>query len=286
HKRQAFVAPDSKIHGIVAKCADNTWETIRIDVAFPVLHGLYGEDGTVQGLFKLACIPFVGCGVSASAVCMDKAIAKALCDAYQIPQSKWDSALVSDLRDEDGSFFAHLEEHLGYPIFVKPANAGSSVGITKVKNREELKQAVKTAAEHDNKLVFEENLVGHEVECAVLGNENPVASCCGEIRPCNEFYDYNAKYLANRTELDIPAKLPKEESEKVRREAVRAFKLLGCKGMTRMDFFVCENGDVLLNEPNTIPGFTAISMYPKLFEAVGTSYSDLLEKLLQLAMGE
>lgn len=282
--RSAFISPDSSVHGIVVLSPDRPVETIRVDVVFPVLHGLYGEDGTVQGLLTLARIPFVGCQVAASAVCMDKAITKALCDAYQIPQAKWDAVRMTDLKDDAKAIVERLEKHLGYPMFVKPANAGSSVGITKAVDRETLYQAIELAAAHDHKLVFEESVSGREIECAVLGNEEPVASCCGEIKPCNEFYDYNAKYLAGRTELVIPAELPKETTERVRQTAVRAFRLLGCRGMTRMDFFVCADGTVLLNEPNTIPGFTSISMYPKLFEATGTTYGDLLESLLRLAM--
>ncbi len=280
----AFLSPDSQIHGIVAIHPDGKAETIRVDVVFPVLHGLYGEDGTIQGLLSLARIPFVGCGVSASAVCMDKALAKAICDAYQIPQAKWDSIRVNELKDNTPAIVDHLEAHLGYPMFVKPANAGSSVGISKAKDRKALYKAIETASVQDTKIVFEESIDGREVECAVLGNSDPVASCCGEIKPCNEFYDYSAKYLAGKTELDIPAKLPKEISEKVRALAVKAFRLFGCKGMTRMDFFVLADGTVYLNEPNTIPGFTSISMYPKLFEAGGTAYGELLATLLRLAM--
>lgn len=282
--RPAFIAPDSRVHGIVALSPDGRTETIRLDVVFPVLHGLYGEDGTVQGLLTLARIPFVGCGVAASAVCMDKAITKALCDAYEIPQAKWETVRVSELKDNGRAVVERLEAHLGYPMFVKPANAGSSVGISKATDRETLYKAIEAAAAHDRKLVFEEAVSGKEIECAVLGNEEPVVSCCGEIRPCNDFYDYNAKYLAGRTELVIPADLPRDVSERVRQIAVDAFRLLGCRGLTRMDFFVREDGTVLLNEPNTIPGFTSISMYPKLFEAGGTSYSELLETLLRLAM--
>lgn len=282
--RPAFISPDSNVHGIVVLGPDGRAETIRLDVVFPVLHGLYGEDGTIQGLLSLARIPFVGCGVAASAVCMDKAITKALCDAYQIPQAKWDAVRVTDLKNNGKAIVERLEKHLGYPMFVKPANAGSSVGISKATDRPSLYKAIETAAVHDRKLVFEESVSGQEIECAVLGNDEPIASCCGEIKPCNDFYDYDAKYLAGRTELVIPAALPKEAAERVRKTAVQAFQQLGCRGMARMDFFVLPDGRTLLNEPNTIPGFTSISMYPKLFEASGTAYGDLLERLLRLAM--
>lgn len=279
----AFVSPDAGTHGIVA-LRDGRAEVLPIDVAFPVLHGLYGEDGTVQGLFTLARIPFVGCGVLASAVCMDKAVAKALADAYGLPQAKWHSALAADLRRGDDAALLAAEQKLGYPLFVKPANAGSSVGVSKAHNRAELRAAIETAAAHDGKLVFEEAVTGREIECAVLGGKTPAASCPGEIMPCNEFYDYDAKYLAGRTELSIPADLPEETTARVRELALRAFDCYGCAGLTRMDFFVRKNGEVLLNEPNTIPGFTAISMYPKLFEASGIPYGALLEKLLRLAL--
>lgn len=284
--RSACIVPDSKVHGMVVLTSDGHVETIRLDVVFPVLHGLYGEDGTIQGLLSLARIPFVGCGVAASAVCMDKAITKALCDAYQIPQAKWDTVRVTELKDNEQAIVERLQKRLGYPMFVKPANAGSSVGISKASDRQSLCKAIETASAYDCKLIFEESVSGQEVECAVLGNEEPVASCCGEIKPCNEFYDYDAKYLAGRTELAIPADLPQEVAERVRKTAVEAFRLLGCRGLTRMDFFVLPDGNVLLNEPNTIPGFTSISMYPKLFEASGISYGDLLDKLLCLAMEE
>ena len=279
----AFVSPDAGTHGIVA-LRNGLAEVLPIDVAFPVLHGLFGEDGTVQGLFALARIPCVGCGVLASAVCMDKAVAKALADAYGLPQAKWHSALAKELQKDGDDALTEAERKLGYPMFVKPANAGSSVGVSKAHDRAELRAAVAAAAKHDGKLVFEEAITGREIECAVLGGEPPVASCPGEIMPCNEFYDYDAKYLAGRTELGIPADLPEETSARVRTLALRAFACYGCAGLTRMDFFVRENGEVLLNEPNTIPGFTAISMYPKLFEASGIPYGALLEKLLRLAL--
>lgn len=280
----AFIAPDAKTHGVVALLPDGKANVIRVDVAFPVLHGLYGEDGTVQGLLSLARIPFVGCGVLASAVCMDKAVAKALADTYGLPQAKWDSVRVGELKKGAESIVRRLEEHLGYPMFVKPANAGSSVGVSKAADRSALYAAIEAAAAFDSKLVFEEAVKGREVECAVLGGEPPVASCPGEIMPCNEFYDYDAKYLAGRTQLAIPAGLPPDVSERVRAVAVRAFELYGCEGMARMDFFIREDGAVLLNEPNTIPGFTSISMYPKLFEASGTPYGELLETLLRMAL--
>lgn len=278
--KPAFIAPDREIHGIAAGN-----ETIRIDAVFPVLHGANGEDGTVQGLFTLAGIPFVGCPVAASAVCMDKALTKMVLGAAGIHQAEWDCTTVYAYRKDSEAVLDRVVSKLPFPIFVKPANAGSSVGITKAGDREALKKAVETALAFDSKVVFEETVAGLEIECAVLGNDDPEVSCCGEIVPCNEFYDYDAKYLAGRTGLYIPARLDTRTSDQIRETAKRAYSLLGCKGLTRMDFFVREkDGAVLLNEPNTIPGFTSISMYPKLFEASGIPYSDLIDKLVKLAI--
>jgi len=281
----AFISPDAKIRGAVVLNKNGSFEIIGLDAVFPVLHGANGEDGTVQGLFTLAQIPFVGCGPTSSAVCMDKALTKSVLDANGILQAKWDCASVGDLEKAGASIIDRVEKALLYPIFVKPANAGSSVGISRATDRGSLYKAVELAAQHDKKIVFEEAVLGREVECAVLGGSEPVASCCGEILPCNDFYDYDAKYLANATKLVIPAQLPEEVSDKIRRTAVEVFRLLGCEGMTRMDFFVRErDGAVLLNEPNTIPGFTSISMYPKLFEASGIPYPELLDTLIKLSI--
>lgn len=280
----AYIAPDASIHGIVT-IQDGKAKPLHVDVVFPVLHGANGEDGTMQGLLTLAQIPFVGCGCASSAVCMDKMFEKCILQAANIAQAKWDYTDISDYKADPAAVLDRVEKKLGYPIFVKPANAGSSVGITKAHDRAELEKAVEVAAAHDRKIIFEETIVGHEVECAVLGNDDLIVSCCGEILPCNEFYDYDAKYLAGKTGLSIPANIPEEKSLEVRNTAKKAYKLLGCSGLTRMDFFVRESdGAVLLNEPNTIPGFTSISMYPKLFEASGIKYPELLDRLLQLAM--
>ena len=283
NNKPAFISPDASVHGIVVQNGTST-EIIKIDVVFPVLHGANGEDGTMQGLLTLAQIPFVGCGCASSAVCMDKMFEKCILDAAKINQAKWDYTDITDYKSNPESVLDRVEKRLGYPIFVKPANAGSSVGITKAHNRAELTAAVETAGKHDRKIVFEETIKGQEIECAVLGNDDPIVSCCGEIIPCNEFYDYDAKYLAGRTKLQIPANLPEEKANEVRETAKRAYKLLGCRGLTRMDFFVREDGTVMLNEPNTIPGFTSISMYPKLFEACGIPYSELLDRILTYAL--
>ena len=281
----AFISPDAKSHGIFVSHKNGSYEVIALDTVFPVLHGRNGEDGTIQGLFTLAQLPFVGCGVAASAICMDKALTNSVLDACGIEQAKWEQAGVKDFENNGAAIISRIESNLGYPVFVKPANAGSSVGISKANDRAELYKAVDVAARHDRKIVFEEAVKGREIECAVLGGWQPTASCCGEIVPCNEFYDYNAKYIADATKLLIPAPLPRETSEKIRATAVKAFQLLGCEGLTRMDFFVRESdGAVLLNEPNTIPGFTAISMYPKLFEASGIPYPELLDTLIKLSI--
>lgn len=282
---RAMIVPDTSVHGAVVFRADGGTETVRLDAVFPVLHGRGGEDGTVQGLLTLAGIPFVGCGVAASAICMDKALTNIMLDAAGIPQAKWESADVHEFEKDGTAIIERIEKRLGYPVFVKPANAGSSVGITKAADRAGLYKAIDAAAQNDRKIVFEEAVVGQEIECAVLGGREPAASVCGEILPKAEFYDYKAKYISGDTKLEIPARLPQETADRVRQTAVRVFKLLGCEGLTRMDFFVRRSdGAVLVNEPNTIPGFTSISMYPKLFEASGLPYGELLDHLIRLSL--
>lgn len=279
----AVISPDRSHHGII-RLADGA-RIERVDVCFPVLHGKNGEDGTMQGLLEIAGIPYVGCGTAASSACMDKAVTNALADFYGIPQAKWVAFDKHAYSGNKTDLLANAAEKLGFPIFVKPANAGSSVGISKAKNLEELEAACEKAFEHDKKLVLEEGVVGVEVEVAVLGNEEPAASVVGEVVPCNEFYDYDAKYLANESELHIPARLPEDKLKEIQAQAVRAYRALGCEGFTRVDFFVREgDGEIMLNEPNTIPGFTSISMYPKLWAASGVPYAELLDKLLKLAM--
>lgn len=277
----AFISPNREIHGIV-KLSENGAEKIRVDAVFPVLHGANGEDGTIQGLFTLAGIPFVGCDTASSAVCMDKALTKMILQNAGINQAKWCCYHSKDLNNTET--IGDIENSLKYPVFIKPANAGSSVGISKAANRNELLKAIEIAAVHDKKIVFEEAVTGREIECAVLGNHEPQTSVCGEIIPSNEFYDYEAKYKNSSSRLIIPAQIPQEKADEIRGIAVKAFKLLGCKGMARIDFFIREDGVVLLNEPNTIPGFTSISMYPKLFEATGIPYATLLDNLINLAL--
>ncbi len=259
---------------------DNKEVSQTIDVAFPILHGPFGEDGTVQGLLKLADIPFVGAGVLGSAVGMDKDVMKRLLRDAGIPISKF---VV--LKDGDKADFDTAVRELGLPLFIKPANLGSSVGISKVRSREEFDEAVALAFQYDTKILLEEFIKGREIECSVLGNDNPTASIPGEIITSHDFYSYEAKYLdENGAELKIPADLPPETVKHVQELAVKTFKALCCEGMGRVDLFLKENGEVYANEINTIPGFTSISMYPKLWEASGISYAELIDKLIQLAL--
>jgi D-alanine-D-alanine ligase len=251
-----------------------------VDVVFPILHGPLGEDGAVQGLLKLANVPFVGAGVLGSAVGMDKDVMKRLLRDAGIPVSKF---LV--FRRGQQPDYAAVTKELGSPVFVKPANLGSSVGISKAKDAAGFEKAVREAFRYDTKIVIEENVPGREIECAVLGNENPKASIAGEIIPTHEFYSYEAKYLdAEGAKLEIPARLDAATLKRVQEMAVRTFKALNCEGMGRVDFFLTQDGKLFVNEINTIPGFTKISMYPKLWEATGIGYSELISRLIGLAI--
>ena len=252
----------------------------KIDVIFPVLHGPYGEDGSIQGLLKLAGVPFVGAGVLGSAIGMDKDVMKRLLKEAEIPIARF---LV--FQKEDSISYKKIVKTLGLPFFIKPANLGSSVGINKVKTEKGFKTAMKDAFQYDTKIVVEETINGREIECSVLGNEKPIASVPGEVIPKHEFYSYDAKYIdENGAAFEVPAKLSKKTADKIRAMAVKAFKVLACEGMGRVDFFLKKNGSIIVNEINTIPGFTAISMYPKLWEASGISYSKLLDILIDLAI--
>ncbi len=246
----------------------------RVDVVLPILHGPFGEDGTVQGLLELAGLPYVGAGVAASALCMDKDLFKAVLRDRGIPV-----ATSVTLRDGDA-----VEHPFSYPVFVKPARLGSSVGISKARNADELGAAVELARRHDDKVLIEELLDGVEVECGVLGNRAPIASQVGEIVANAEWYDYSAKYDEGGMELVVPARIPPETSERVRAIAVESFVATECEGMARVDLFVTSRGEVVVNEINTIPGFTATSVYAKLFEASGIEYGELLDRLIELAL--
>jgi D-alanine-D-alanine ligase len=250
-----------------------------IDVVFPVLHGTFGEDGTVQGLLELAGVPYVGAGVLGSAAAMDKDVMKRLFRERGLPTPRHAALLRGQAP------LARLAREFGFPMFVKPANLGSSVGISKAHNRRELKKGLELAGQFDRKVVVEEFIDGREIECSVLGNDRPVASVPGEIVPCREFYDYEAKYIDDRSELLIPAPLTKAQTRQVQKLAVEGFLACECSGMARVDFFLeRKTGRILLNEINTIPGFTSISMYPKLWEASGVSYPELIDRLIQLAL--
>lgn len=275
------ISPDRGTHGVVV-LGEKPYE-IRLDCIFPVLHGKNGEDGTIQGLFTMAGIPFVGCGALSSAACMDKDVTHAILERAGIAQAKWLTTTKSEYKNTKEAYIDAVEEELKYPCFVKPANAGSSVGITKAHNRKELYDAMELAFKNDSKVLVEETLVGSEIECAVLGNEAPIASCTGEIAPCNDFYDYDAKYLANKTETFIPSRISSKDEQKIRETAVKAYTAMGCSGFSRVDFFLCSDG-VRINEINTIPGFTAISMYPQLMGASGFEFSKLLDELINYAL--
>ena len=255
--------------------------SFNVDVVFPVIHGTFGEDGTVQGLLKLADIPFVGPSVLGSAVGMDKDAMKRLLYNAGLTVAK---SLVLEKATTPTPKFDQVKKELGDIVFMKPANLGSSVGVSKVRTEEEFGLAVKDAFRYDNKILVEEGITGREVECSVLGNEKPEPSAVGEVIPKDDFYSYNAKYIdENGAVLKIPAELSQEQISKVQKSAVKAFKALCCEGMGRVDCFLKENGDVVVNEINTIPGFTSISMYPKLWEESGIKYPDLIDKLIELA---
>jgi D-alanine-D-alanine ligase len=263
---------------------------INVDVIFPVLHGTFGEDGTIQGLLELADIAYVGAGVLGSAAGMDKDIMKSLFRSAALPIVKHVTVRRSHYEKEPKKVLKLVESKLKYPMFVKPANLGSSVGISKAHDRKELGPAIVEAAKFDGKIVIEEGVGGkknkaREIECAVLGNDDPKASVAGEIVPCKEFYDYDAKYLAEGSELVIPAKLTKAESKNVQKLAIAAFQAVDCTGLARVDFLMDpKSRKMFVNEINTMPGFTAISMYPKLWAATGVSYPELIDRLIQLGI--
>lgn len=268
----------------------------NLDVLFPVLHGLYGEDGTIQGLFELLKIPYVGCRVLASSVGMDKVYTKIIFERAGLNQAKYvyvrkykgkyiyvDTQFNEKIMNIE-QVAGIIEEKIKYPMFIKPSNSGSSVGINKARNKEELKKNIEYASQFDNKILIEQGIIGQEVECAVLGNEEILVSCVGEIKAADEFYSYDAKYKNEASKTEIPANLPQKISEEIRKQAIKAFKAIDGKGLARVDFFVeKDTKKIYINEINTLPGFTNISMYPKLFEASGITYKELLTKLIELA---
>ena len=279
----AFLSPDPSVHGLVA-LRDGKAETIHVDVIFPALHGKNGEDGTIQGLFQLSGIPYVGCDTESSAICMDKAVTHSLLSSADIEQAHYLWFYADRFDAAPDTIKNKIQARLDFPVFVKPSNAGSSVGVSKVERFEDLDQAIRKAAREDKKVVVEEGITGQEVEVAVLGNRDCDASLVGEIGASAQFYDYDDKYINGTSQLYIPARIPQEGSEKIRQTAVRAYRLLGCSGLARVDFFVTEGDQrVILNEINTLPGFTSISMYPKLWMAMGLTYGELLDRLIDLA---
>ena len=259
---------------------------VGLDVVFPVLHGPYGEDGTVQGLLELANVPYVGAGVLGSAVGMDKAVMKTLFIAHSLPVGPYLVVLRPQWQNGAAGVTARVTRELGYPVFVKPANLGSSVGISKAKSESDLRTAMELALQFDRKVVVEQGIPGaREIECAVLGNDDPQASVPGEVIPSREFYDYEAKYLDDASKVIIPADLTAEQVRDVQRIAIAAFAAVDCAGMARVDSFLArDTGKIYLNEVNTIPGFTTISMYPKMWEASGLSYPELIDRLITLAL--
>ena len=279
------ISPDRADHGMILFTPEGHVEKVHVDVVIPVLHGLWGEDGTVQGLLELAGIPYVGCGVLASAVCMDKAVANALFEANGVPHTRWLAADRWEIESDLEGVCEGVEKKLGWPVFVKPANAGSSVGISKVSSRDELKKAIDLALENDRKVVFEAFVDGQEVECAVIGSDPAVATRPGEILAGAEFYTYDDKYKNGVSQTVIPAHLPEAKLDEVKTYAAMAYTALNCEGLARCDFFVEHGtGRVLINEINTFPGFTSISMYPKLMEHEGLPVPQLIDRLIALAL--
>lgn len=281
---EAVLLPDA-----TKKCAVITERgvqtTVHIDAAYPVLHGLYGEDGTIQGLLELAQIPYVGCGVLASAVSMDKLYTKIIVDGLGIRQADYVPVMRWQMKKDIDRIVRQVEEKFAYPVFIKPSNAGSSRGVSKADNREQLLAGLWEATKHDSKILVEETIVGHEVECAVLGGgAKPVASSgVGEILAAAEFYDFDAKYNNEESRTVINPELPGDSAERVRKAAEQIFNAVDGYGLSRVDFFVTDEGEVIFNEINTMPGFTAISMYPVLWEAAGISKAELVDRLIELA---
>lgn len=282
---KAGLMADPTCQGLVVFNGGSTGNSrMNLDVLFPLIHGTYGEDGTIQGLLELADLPYVGCGVLASALGMDKTASKRIFRDIGIPVATFMEVLRNDWKRDPEAVCQKVEAAFAYPCFIKPVNSGSSVGISKARDRASLIEAFALAGRYDRKILVESFVDGRELEVSVMGNDSPLTSVVGEIFPCNEFYDYKAKYIDNRSGLAIPADLPAEVSEKIRSYAEMAFRVLDCAGMARVDFFLeKKTGQIYISEINTIPGFTSISMYPKLWEATGVSYPELVDRLVQMA---
>lgn len=281
---KAFISPDRDIHGIIVY-DDNIYKTQYIDCVWPILHGKNGEDGSIQGLCELAGIPYIGPGIAASAIGMDKSYTKTIIDSTNVQQAAYLLVHYNDYLRDKQYITKKIQNHFKtFPLFIKPCSAGSSVGITKVYDVCELEKALMLAGQYDNKILIEETIYGQELEVAVLGNEMPITSVVGEIITQNDFYDYNAKYNDPVSRTLIPAEISSDEAKKIQEAAVTVYKALDCKGISRVDFFLTKNKQIIFNEINTLPGFTNISMYPKLWEKSGISYCDLLTKIIDLSI--
>lgn len=284
----AIISPDAHHRGIIRIVGDK-FRILPIDVAIPVIHGKGGEDGTIQGLLELAKIPYVGCGLLSSAVCMDKVYTKIIAKSIGIKQAKYKVVekyeLVGDAKCK--KIYDSIEKALSYPVFIKPSSAGSSKGITKANNRDELISGINLAKIHDTKIIIEENINGREVECAILGNHDASASVVGEILPATDFYDFDAKYNNQDSKTVIPANIDDKTSKTIQKNAIKIFKALDGRGLSRVDFFIeNETNNIIFNEINTFPGFTSISMYPMLLSSMGLELPRLLDKLIKLAIEE
>ena len=282
-KVKASILPDRSVHGVMLYEEGSAPSFVKIDVVFPVLRGMNGEDGTIQGLFELAGIPYVGCGVLASAAAMDKFYTKIIAATTGVRQAAYTPVLGEQLEADVEMVLDRVEAERTYPVFVKPSRAGSSQGVSKAHNREELKEALLLAAQHDRKILVEETIRGREIECAVLGAYDPKASGVGEVLAGDVFYSYEAKYSNPESQTVIDPEMPEETVETIRRYAVEIFRALDCFGLSRVDFFVCDDGTVVFNEIHTLPGFTAISMYPMLWEARGVEKPELIDRLIAMA---
>jgi len=282
--KQVTILPTPQSGGTVYSMPDLD-PVAKLHVFFPVLHGTFGEDGTLQGLLELAQVPYVGPGVLASSVGMDKVMMKKVFDQAGLPQVRFLSFLRTTIESGLPDVLDEIEETLGYPCFVKPANLGSSVGISKAGNKAQLTEALQLAARFDRKIIVEKGVNAREIEISVLGNDQPMVSQPGEVVPCNEFYDYNAKYIDDRSLLYIPAPLEDDQIKMIQELAIKAYKAIDCAGLSRIDFFVTKDtNEILINEINTIPGFTNISMYPKLWENSGIKIEELTRRLVELAL--
>lgn len=286
--RAAVVSPDRSTHGLIVREDDGTVSEQHIDAVFPVLHGKNGEDGTMQGLLEIAGLPYVGPGTCASACAMDKSVTKLIVNTTDVEQADYYLTDRYTFSEDPLGETERAEKKFGgvYPLFVKPSSAGSSVGVSKAYDKEQLFEAIRIALEEDHKVLIENTIVGREIEVAVLGNRNVRTSVIGEIVPADDFYSFEAKYENAASETRILEDVPEEKKEEIRQAAAKVYKAIGCKGMSRADFFLEESGRVVFNEINTIPGFTAISMYPKLWGECGVSYSELIDRLIMLALDE